>query len=113
MAKRITEILVDDLDGTELTDGAGETVRFSLDGTAYEIDLSEAHATELREAFAPFVKVARKASSAARGRTAQRSSRGSSNASAVREWLREQGHEVPDRGRIPGKLLAIYEAAQG
>ena len=113
MAKRITEILVDDIDGTELTDGAGETVRFSLDGAAYEIDLSAAHASELREAFAPFVKVARKASAAGRGRTAARASRSSSNAGAIREWLREQGHEVPDRGRIPGKLLAVYEAAQG
>ena len=29
----------------------------------------------------------------------------------VRQWLREQGHTVGDRGAIPGKLLEEYEAA--
>ena len=36
MAQKVQVLLVDDLDGGE----ASETVSFSLDGTAYEIDLS-------------------------------------------------------------------------
>ena len=51
---QITQVkLVDDLDGGE----AAESVAFSLDGKAYEIDLSEKHAAALRDAFAPFIVV--------------------------------------------------------
>jgi hypothetical protein len=45
MAQRIQTLLIDDLDGGEV-DG---TVRFGLDGTEYEIDLSAAHSHELRK----------------------------------------------------------------
>jgi hypothetical protein len=30
---------------------------------------------------------------------------------AAREWLRAQGHDVSDRGRIKGELMDLYEAA--
>lgn len=39
MAKKLITQLIDDLDGTELEDG-GESIAFSLEGRAYEIDLS-------------------------------------------------------------------------
>ena len=51
MAKRVVEILTDDLDGGEAT----ETVSFALDGKAYEIDLGEENAAKLRGALEPFV----------------------------------------------------------
>ena len=46
MAQRIQTLLIDDLDGGE----ADGTVRFGLDGTDYEIDLSAAHSQELHKA---------------------------------------------------------------
>ena len=49
--------LVDDLDGSE----ADETVTFGLDGSAYEIELSELNARDLRRALLPFVDQARTA----------------------------------------------------
>ena len=39
MAQQVTTTLIDDIDGSE----ASETVLFGLDGTADEIDLTEAH----------------------------------------------------------------------
>jgi hypothetical protein len=30
---------------------------------------------------------------------------------AIREWARAHGHTVSDRGRIPAKIIADYEAA--
>ena len=45
MAQKVNIVLVDDLDGTEAT----ETVTFGLDGVSYEIDLSAANATRLRD----------------------------------------------------------------
>lgn len=42
------------------------------------------------------------------------SSRGSSNDSArIRQWAREAGYEVPDRGRISSTIRKAYEDANG
>src|SRR6266508_2631413 len=39
MAQRLEVQLTDDIDGTEIRSGKGETVSFGLDGNSYEIDL--------------------------------------------------------------------------
>jgi hypothetical protein len=51
MAQKIHVELVDDIDGSP----AAETVPFGLDGTQYEVDLSEHNATVLRETLAPYI----------------------------------------------------------
>jgi hypothetical protein len=56
MAQKITVTLEDDLDGAP----ADQTVRFALDGTEYEIDLSASNATAFRERLAPYTARARK-----------------------------------------------------
>ncbi len=48
MSRQIITVLTDDLDGTE----ASETVQFAMDGIAFEIDLSDVNAKQLREVFA-------------------------------------------------------------
>lgn len=48
--------LVDDIDGGDAT----QSVPFTLDGTAYEIDLSDDNAARLREEFAPFIDAGRR-----------------------------------------------------
>lgn len=48
MAQRVHIVLEDDIDG----DTAEETVRFGLDGSTYEIDLSAKNAAKLRDALA-------------------------------------------------------------
>ena len=111
MAQKVQIILEDDLDGGE----ADETVSFALDGTSYEIDLNEANATKLREAMATYVGHARKVTGT-RGRrtggTTARTAGGSGpSAKEVREWARENGHDVPDRGRIPAEVREAYDAA--
>ena len=63
MARRIVHQLVDDVDGTVLEVGEGETVLFSLDGVAYEIDVSDENAAALRNAFATYIDAARPVSS--------------------------------------------------
>jgi len=114
VAIRTTTVLVDDIDGTEIEPGKGETVRFGLDGAQYEIDLTAAHAAELRGALADYVKRARKSGStrAAVSRGTSRRSR-SGDTAAIREWLRSHGHEIGDRGRIPASLLEEYRKANG
>ena len=58
MAQKIQTLFIDDLDGGE----AEGTVRFGLDGTDYEIDLSAPHAKALRKSLEKYVGAARKVS---------------------------------------------------
>ncbi len=50
MARKVVTTLVDDIDGTQIEEGQGETVPFALDGVNYEIDLSDDNAAKLRTA---------------------------------------------------------------
>ena len=118
MARRIVHQLVDDIDGTLLEVGEGETVLFSLDGVAYEIDLTDENAAALRSALERYTKAARtvssaratsRAASSAGGRKRRRS--GQQDYSGVRDWAKQNGYQVSERGRVPASVLEAYEAA--
>jgi hypothetical protein len=108
MAQKVNIILVDDLDGSE----ASETVTFGLDGSTYEIDLNDGNANALRDALSGFVGHARKISGSNR-RSGRKSTGGSSSANTkgVREWAKQAGMEVSERGRIPADVQKAYDAA--
>ncbi|MDM8083492.1 Lsr2 family protein [Cellulomonas cellasea] len=108
MAQKVQVLLVDDIDGGN----ADETVTFSLDGVSYEIDLTSAHAAELRDAMATWVGHARKVGGRSAGRTSRaRRSGGGVDAGAIRDWAKANGHPVSERGRISADVRAAYEAA--
>jgi nucleoid-associated protein Lsr2 len=111
MAQKVQTLFIDDLDGSE----AEGTVRFGLDGAEYEIDLNAEHARELRDALARYVGAARRAAGSARrpARAGRRGSAGGPNPTEVREWAKEQGIEVKDRGRVPAELVVRFKAATG
>ena len=115
MARRIVHQLVDDLDGTVLEIGSGETVLFSLDGAAYEIDLTGENASALRDSLAPYVAAARSISSSRTSSGTSGGSRrrrtGQQDYSAVRAWAKSNGYKVSERGRVPASVLEAYEAA--
>ena len=113
MARKVQVILSDDLDENLSAD---ETVSFALDGTTYEIDLSEKNAREMRDVFSRYVSASRKVGRTGRGAGGGRS-RGTGGrmdreqAGAIRDWARKNGHAVSDRGRIPASIVEAYEAA--
>ncbi len=72
MATKVTETLIDDLDGAE----ASETVRFTIGGKSYEIDLSAKNAKQLDKLLDPYK--ARRAGGRASVRPKARASRVSS-----------------------------------
>jgi len=109
MAQKIQTLFIDDIDGGE----AEGTVRFALDGAAYEIDLSARHGDELRDALRGYIAHARKV-----GTTARRGTRGPRKPSAfdtvaARAWARENGYDVKERGRVPAGVIAKYREAAG
>ncbi len=110
MAKKVIYQLTDDLDHTEIPEGEGETVQFGLDGTAYEIDLTDTHATKLRSVLNRYVESGRKTG---KGNTAKKSTGPKRDLAAIREWARSNGHDVSSRGRVSGEIVDAYEAANG
>ena len=114
MARRIVHQLVDDLDGTVLDVGAGETVLFSLDGVAYEIDLTDENAAALRSAIAPYVSAARSISSSRGASSDGRASAGDPGSRITArsaQWAKDNGYQVSERGRVPASVIDAYEAA--
>ena len=113
MAQKVQTLFIDDIDGGE----AEGTVRFALDGTEYEIDLNAEHTEELRSALGRYVTHARKVGTASRrGRGAGKGGRGAAsalNTTEIRNWAREQGYDIKDRGRVPADVVAKYQAAAG
>lgn len=105
MARKTQVILIDDIDGSEATG----TVSFGLDGVAYEIDLNDDNAQQLREQFAVWADKARRVGGR---RTPGTRSAGSSNETAkVRAWAKDNGYEVSERGRISKRVREAYDAA--
>ena len=114
MAQKIQTLFIDDIDGGE----AEGTVRFALDGAEYEIDLSAKHSEELRSALGKYVSHARKIGGARPrpGRVPGKGGKGGAgalNTTEIRNWARENGFDIKDRGRVPADLVAKYQAATG
>jgi len=116
VARKTQIVLEDDLSGQVLEDGAGETVSFSLDGQSYEIDLSNENATKLRDDFAQYVGHGRKIASrgsASRptGNRGRPSAEDKRDLGPVREWGRQNGYDVSERGRVKSSVIEAYDAA--
>jgi len=101
MAQKTIVTLTDDIDGSD----ANRTVTFSLDGTSYEIDLSDTNVENLTTALEPFINAARKVG---RGRSQSGTSK-TRDLAAVRSWARDQGMQVSARGRVSQEILTAYQ----
>jgi hypothetical protein len=127
MAQKIMVQTTDDLDGSE----GASTVRFGLDGVAFEIDLSDANAAHLREVIQPYADVARRTGGrrergtgpAARANgtmpsnrvpvpvfsAAEQTQATRSRAREIREWAAGAGFELSPRGRIPREVVEAFD----
>ena len=107
MAQKVQTLYIDDIDGSE----AAGTVRFAIDGTDYEIDLSAKHTDELHTALRTYINHARKTGGTARRAPRGRRADSAIDTTAVRTWAREQGIDIKDRGRVPADIIAKYQDA--
>ncbi|SJM61670.1 Lsr2 family protein [Gulosibacter sp. 10] len=113
MARKVVYQIIDDLDGTVLPDGQGETVKFGLDGVDYELDISSENAAKIREEIGQYVRHARRVGGRAqRGtKTSLPSTGPKRDLAAIRKWAAANGYEVADRGRIPHAVIEAYDKA--
>ena len=96
-----------------------ETVRFSLYGD-YEIDLGSQNAAKLRAVFGPYIAKSRRLSPSAAARKtasgkgkAAAAGRSREDDAVIRQFGRDHGYDVKDRGRIPARVIREFEAANG
>lgn len=90
---------------------ATETIRFKLNGSAFELDTCADDAKKMRATMAPFIDAARPAVKAkpkpqARGWSQKK------HAQVVRQWAAAHDMPVGARGRIPARVEAAYAADQ-
>jgi hypothetical protein len=109
MAQKTVVIYTDNLTGKE-SDEVG-THSFAVDGVQYEIDLAPDSFDQLMEALGPFMEKGRKLSRGRRAGGAARRAKPAEDSAKIREWAKEHGHEVSDRGRVPASVREAYEKA--
>lgn len=112
MAQRV--MLIDDLDGSE----GAKTIRYAFDGKEYEIDLSEEHAEEFREALSTYIEASREVGQPPAAQIPPRRTRrrgtgtsGRSDIPQIRAWAEAKGYKVSERGRIKREIIEAYDQA--
>jgi hypothetical protein len=107
VAQKVSVRLISDLSSHE----ADNTVRFGYEGYDYEIDLTEAEQETLGAFLSTYISAARRAGrSGARGAGRARPAALRTDTNAIREWAKENGLDVSERGRIPAAIVERYEA---
>lgn len=115
--REVQIIVRDDLDG----EPGAETYAFTWQGTAYEIDLSDAHADELSEFLQRYIDVARPGdeqkpkkksnSGSGKGMTYEETLARRAGLKRIRRWAAEQGYTVGARARLPREVHEAYNEA--
>lgn len=109
MAQHFQMRYTDDIDGTDLGDKAS-TLFFAFDGKEYSIDLSDENADTFREVMAPYIEAGQRVTG--KTKSARKSTiKASGDTKAIRDWARDNGHDISDRGRIPATVMEAYAAA--
>jgi len=103
MTKKTVEKFYSDLSGEEIV-SANPTATFSLDGTAYEMELTVAERATLSDAMSQYIGAARQVSR----KTTPKSG---TSAATVRAWAIKQGIQIPAKGRIPLEIQAAFDKA--
>jgi hypothetical protein len=109
MAREV--IITDDLDGSP----SATPVRFGFHDKQYEIDLSGKNEAQLAQLLARYIDHGREVTPPPAAVTARRRGAGKrpgrEDLTAIREWAKQKGLKVSDRGRISADIIEQYDAA--
>lgn len=126
MARSTITVITSDISGEK----AEETLTFGLSGRHYSIDLTTAEANELRSVIEPYAEKAEalnlksvrknyqdpksgRSKKASTGSSARISTTAETSEDRVllRQWARENGYSIGDRGRISEEIRDAYADA--
>ena len=110
MAQHFQVRYTDDIDGTDLGESAN-TLSFAFEGKEYSIDLSDDNAEAFRQTVAPYIEAGQRVTGKSKTPRKATTKTASEDTKAIREWARENGYDVSDRGRIPADVMNAYAAA--
>ncbi|MDJ0318943.1 Lsr2 family protein [Pseudarthrobacter sp. PS3-L1] len=99
--------LIDDISGEH----ADENLRFAMDGTDYEIDLTRENAAELRAVLEKYVAAGRRLRGVPVKGWATSSAASREEARRMRDWANANGYKVSSRGRISADIQHAFAAA--
>jgi len=121
MAKKkiVITTIIDDMTGDELPEDQATELVFGWNNAQYRLDISKLGAAKFEKFITPYVEAGQKISttggrtkSSGRGtRAPSGSGRSKEELAAIRSWLRQNGHDVNDRGRIKSDLIQIFDEA--
>lgn len=110
--RQIIETVTCDICGETTDDATAVTLGWGRE--QWELDLCPTHNAELSSQFDTWTANARRSGTNRGGGTSGRraaSSGTSTDANAIREWAKANGHKVGEKGRIAADVRAAYEAA--
>lgn len=111
MAKETKIIIRDDLDGTE----GASSYKFGWGSDQYEIDLSDKNAKELQDFLSKYIDKAAKVTARLPRQASTSSARSSSSnkeeLQKIRQWAKDNGFEISERGRVAQSIQDAYHAA--
>jgi hypothetical protein len=107
VARKVIEEIVDDYTGQLIAGDDVHHVHVAVGRRSWDLDLSTASLAALETVVEPFV--VRAAVSVAH--PARRAKAAAGRPADIKEWARQNGFEVAQRGRIPGRVMDAYQAA--
>lgn len=102
MARTTTVTITDDMGGT----GSATPIYFSVNGERYVIDLNKRNTDTFFKRLAPYIESATPNPPGPVGTPTRY--KGNPDAALIRDWAREQGIDMPARGRLPLALVERY-----
>ena len=118
MAKKTVVEYVDDLDGRPVHIDQLHTIEWSWLGVDYVIDTSATNLEKIENGKIPVSTLLTKSARVGGRRRStapkhhstgrERPAVGADERTSIRQWAREQGYDIGDRGRISQQIIAAY-----
>lgn len=100
--RHVVETRISDLSGEEGSDV--QRMRFSYDGKSYSLDVTPGEQATFEGAIASYIE-------AAKNKSGNVNENGD-DTETIRQWAKDHGHDVSDRGRLSASVKAAFYAAQ-
>lgn len=117
MARKTMEYITDDVDGSELDPSEVIVETFTVNGVDYSLDLGAKSAEKFDKDLQKWIDKATRVGGRQKRSTHKQTATTSvvaenkSQLAAIRQWARDNGYDVSDRGRIAQSIVDEFDAA--
>jgi hypothetical protein len=108
VARTFVAVIKDDLTGEIVDEKDAETIEFTVNNKTYTIDLGTKNAADFHRALGKYIAVATKVAGTKTHKPARSNKE---DLAAIREWGKQNGFKVSERGRVSSELKDAYTSA--